>query len=155
MRWVPLVLLGGRWLDAPARRGAALSGRSVLADQLLEAALVDHLRAELLGLRQLRAGAVARDHIVGLLRDRVDDLSAREPDQPGGLLAAEVGQGARQHERLAVERAALLAALRGIELHPQARPAEPLDQLPGAFLRELFVDLLGEDRTDALGLLDV
>src|SRR5262249_29912833 len=124
-------------LDPPARGRALLPRGSIAADELLERILVDYLGAQLLRLRQLRAGAVPGDHVVGLLRDRVHHLAARQPDQARGLLATQARQGAGEDECLAVERAALLAALRRVQLHPQAGPAEPLDQLPGAVLGEL------------------
>src|SRR4029453_391229 len=112
-----------RPLNAPARRRAALRA-AVLADQLAQPVLVEHLGAELGRLGELRAGAVAGDHVVGLLRDRVDDLATGPADQLGRLLAAEGRERSGQHQRLAVEWAAFLAALRFVEFHAEARLSE-------------------------------
>ena len=60
--------------------------------------------AELLGLRQLRAGALAGDDVVGLLRDRAGGLAAGGADRLLRLLAAEALERAGHDERLAVER---------------------------------------------------
>src|SRR4249919_1670272 len=97
-------------LNAAPRGGAALLGSPILSHELLQALLVDHSGADLLSLRELRARTVTGDHVVSLLRDRVDYLAAGQANQAGGLLAAQVSQRAGQHECLAVERAALLAA---------------------------------------------
>src|SRR2546421_190834 len=50
-------------------------------------------------------GELARHHVVGLLRDRARDPPTGGHDALGGLLARPVRQAARQHERLARERA--------------------------------------------------
>ena len=66
------------------------------------ARFVEDLGPELLGLGQLRARVVAGDDVVGLLRDRVDDLAARRLDQRRRLLAGQVLEGAGQDQGLAL-----------------------------------------------------
>src|SRR5918997_5597111 len=82
------------------------------ADQLSQSTLVEHLGAEILGLGELRAGTLAGDDVVGLLRDRAGDLAAGAADQLRRLLAAQVGQGPGDHQGLAVERPSLPTTLR-------------------------------------------
>ena len=60
-----------------------------------EALLVEDGGPDLLGLGELRAGAVAGDHVVGALGDRAGHLAAGAPDQRGGLLAGQVAAGCR------------------------------------------------------------
>ena len=62
--------------------------RDLLAgEQPAEPVLVEDRDAELLGLGQLRAGALAGDDVVGLLRDRTAGLAAGRADRLLGLLA--------------------------------------------------------------------
>src|SRR3954449_6766268 len=117
--------------------------------QLPQAILVEDLRPELLRLGQFRARGVARDHVVGLLRDRARDLAAGALDETLGLASCEVGQGAREHEGLAVERPALGTALGLVELEAQASLAQALHQPLRGLLGELLLDLRRGYRPDA------
>ena len=69
-------------------------------------------------------------------------------------VAAQLGQGAGEHERLALERAALGAALGLGELEAQAALAQARDQLEDRLVGELLAQRLGEHRPDPLDLGD-
>src|ERR687885_604752 len=79
--------------QAPLRGGLA---HARLREELAEPGLVDDLGAELLGLRELRAGAVAGHQVVGVLRDGSRHLAAGAADQPRRLVAGHLGKGARE-----------------------------------------------------------
>ena len=77
----------------------------LLIEQPAKARLVEHRdHAEALGLLELRPCALARNHVVGLLRDRPGHPPPGGHDPLGGLLARELRQGPGQHERLARQR---------------------------------------------------
>src|SRR4051794_8510482 len=140
---------------APRTAYLARGPASRACRQLPQPVLVENLRPELLRLGQFRARGVARDHVVGLLRDRARDLAAGALDETLGLASCEVGQGAREHEGLAVERYALGTALGLVELEAQASLAQALHQPLRGLLGELLLDLRRGYRPDALDLLDL
>ena len=91
--------VSGRWavevqraLSASLRVRPMGLCRPAPSPQFEQAGLVEDLDAELLGLGELRAGAVPGDHVVGPLRDRAGDLAAGALDQLGRPLAASSGR---------------------------------------------------------------
>ncbi len=149
-----------RRLPRPRRSRTACCRRSPASasrrpEQLEQPRLVDHLDAELLGLRELRPGVGAGDDVVGLLRHRAGDLAAGRldpllsPRRGSGRAACRSGRtscpsaGPRPHRR------------RSLLLELQPVRAQPLDQLARRLLAERLGDLLGEDRPDPRDLLDL
>ena len=81
-------LVGGGLGDRIGDRSRHVRSFRCLAGQhAAEARLVEDRDAELLRLGQLRAGALAGDEVVGLLRDRPGRLAAGGPDRLLRLLA--------------------------------------------------------------------
>ena len=96
---------------------------------------VEDGRAQLLRLGELRARGCRRRPRSRCSSRPSPSPCRRRADQLGRLLAGEVRQRAGEHERLALERAALRPALGLRELEAQAALAQPLDQLEGAARR--------------------
>src|SRR5439155_18448924 len=99
------------------------------SEQLSQALLVEYRDAELLGLAELRAGAIAGDHVVGALRHRAGHLAAGPPDHRRRLLARQLSERAGEHERLPFQGAAMAAALGCRELESKAALPQPADQV--------------------------
>ena len=74
------------------------------------ARFVEDLGAEFLRFRELRAGVVASDDVIGFLRDRAGDLAAGRLHHRRRLLAGQLGQGAGEDDGLALQRAVLAPA---------------------------------------------
>src|SRR5699024_4290980 len=92
-----------------------------------EALLVYHLDAQLPGLCELAAGAIAGQDIAGLFGHAAGDLAAEGLDEGGGLVAGICGERAGEDEGHAAEAgvAQLLAALEGDAGVPQQRNLVP------------------------------
>src|SRR5262249_29817017 len=137
---------------AAGRKGGNRDFVASSSEELPKAALLQHRGYPLPPLWHLPNGAFARHPADGGLGDGARDLAAGAPDQSGRLLAGQVRQRAREHERLALQGAALGTALRGGQLKPKPTLTQPPDQVLGRVLGELLLDLTGEDRADSLDL---
>ena len=119
---------------AEQRRAARLtSGQSPsgpCSSSTLNAALVEHGDAELLGLLGLGAGVVADHDVVGLLRHRAGGLAAAGHDRLLGRVAGEVDQRAGDDDRQPLERAR--HGLVALVLHRSRRPRPTCRRSPRA-----------------------
>src|SRR5205085_6279551 len=103
----PTARPGSRARTNPTEEGPRLRRTSTtdsLRQQRLELVLVEDGDLELLRLLQLRAGAQARDHVVGLGADAARRLPAELAHQGLGVGPAHRLERAREDERLAGQR---------------------------------------------------
>src|SRR3954453_4186434 len=73
-------------------------------EQRAKPVLIEEGHAELLGLRELRAGILAHDDVARLLRHAAGDLGAPGHDLRLGLLTREPLHATREHERHSSQR---------------------------------------------------
>src|SRR5215207_5583729 len=105
----------GPWLPGEyvVRAEARLLGRrGTVLEEVTEAVLVERGDAELLRLRQLRAGALADHDVAGLLRHAAGDLAAARLELGLRLFARHRRQRAGEHEGHPLERGDVGAHLR-------------------------------------------
>src|SRR6185369_7912201 len=83
---------------------ATRGGSTWVSEERVETGFVERRHAELLGLRELRAGAVAEHDVARLLRDAPRDLSAARDDRGRGFVTRVTFERSGEHERHARER---------------------------------------------------
>ena len=111
--------------------------------------------AELLGLRQLGAGVLAGDQVVGLARHRSAGLATGGPDRLLGLLAVKPVERAGHDERLAGQRAgARAAAAEAPEARARRRRRPGRRGRRAVPVGETAGEARGDGRADALDLLE-
>src|SRR5262249_41900297 len=128
------------------------SCRSPLPHQLQPVVLAQHGDAELLRARELRAGARAGDHVVGLLRDRARSLGAEPLGHGFRLLAGHLFERAGEHHGLAGYRGMPRRAL-GVEDSHFAGQA--LDDAPVVLLAEIGLQALDDGVADLIDRIEL
>src|ERR1035437_5469320 len=118
-------------------RGLWRAGGALAADQLQPLVFGKHLYAVLFGFGQFRAGAGARDHVVGLLRHRAGGLGAQALGRGLGLLARHLLQAACKHHGLAGDRA---VGLRLFGVEDFYLFGQPLDDAAVVAFAEISLD---------------
>ena len=137
------------------RIAAAVAASRAAPRQRPQAGFVEDLGPEFLRLGELRARVVAGDHVVGLLRDRVDDLAAGGLDQRRRLLAGEVRRGFRSGPGSSLRAAALARRSEGSSSsrRPFSRSFSISSQVASSASDSAI--WTRHDRPDALDLLDL